>query len=1038
MKNGLKGYQSGCTPPFDVWGISINAPCIQPYMIEPGPIQTWAIGFSYDLYGSQANTHQGSEPRQVKIVPDLFPRVSGGTSWPMFAAKVPSSYPYGSCNHTSTPDSSKADGTWSVELETVIEHGEHNEQDTIDYWRWVFQSRAIYVDWEQKFVVYRFSSKHTDFGLTVFQATPGAEVFGTFSVIDIKQQTIPISIDTTFSEYTIDGNLQQYQSTQTEMEYGFPFILLDSPGTFNSQLGYDDSQQPVAQAISYGQEYLLASSYNPNSTFGASWLIGRIRYRGTRLGVTPSAEFFSSRPLTVGTGQYVNPLLITLPSCRVFIKSDALQPDECWVVAISNNNGIPKLATGRWLNKDYSIEYGDGTEEHGFADGTLRETEVENWIINLDNSSQHHIQPVPGESWDDIRVRCYNHIDGQDLLLFTSNSAGSEKTAIPTADFEGGIDSGLPDGFNFINGGTAELDIWVPSTDYKKNGTYSAKTSFQDVTKNAEVSMRLSVHVVNNNSTLTFWYMHDNRRYGYHQTGPPWTSLTNFPEVDNVFEFRVDGNLIPITIDGNSYNTSRIDNVFVPSDNNNTEAWYYTWRHVSVTLSAGTHTLSWTTKQVWQVNGQLQTWLDDIVFPLVLISDDVDAKKRWFYAAGKVRQAKYWAWKKQDDEDDTTIDEQRTSRTVPDFITMDRQGRIYYGNPHYVCRILIDDNGDDYIDESFGGPPFNGASGNGYVRFTATTNIEQEPPCLDPNIAWVSNDIIDDPRWGAFQIMPIETGIQIRGANAAIRDATEDPLDKDSFTFPKNKHGLDKETFVYFTKSLGRWSQRISSWNISDDGKNAMPHIEVLWRPTSQAPAWPDAPDNGATPKWPSPPYRSDFETAKPNDPEILAFIGAQIGAVMRPRDIFNLDKNDESTRWSHINYVIPRGYSDALTQLPQYVWWRESDDPPSWDGMGDMPEGYWHPDWPVDYAQGLGVRGGPYPSVDWHLIQARFDPTGWRWHAWQQQGSWLELIHCPDDDEEVTTQLYRWVIEHREMWWPYTDFDAVDSGQGICYEENA
>jgi hypothetical protein len=720
------------------------------------------------------------------------------------------------------------------------------------------------------------------------------------------------------------------------------------------------------------------------------------------------AEVFSSQTLQVDRDTYQNKLLIALPTCRVFIDTSAAQPDECWVAAVSESSAVPKLATGRWLNKDYWEAGSD--ERYDFADGTLRDDEVENWIINMDSASSAYKQPIAGERWEDIRVRCYNHVHGQDLLLFTTSAGDTAKVSTPTATFEdGSLNQGLPEGITFDAGNVQ--NGWALSTDDKYAGTYSLKSGGNDTMLKQVVT--ITVNVTQNNSDFSFWWLHDNRMWP-----------TNFPEVNEWFEFSIDGEVY-----------LRVDHAagpFLP-------ATYETWQQFKLSvdtptklLSAGTHTFSWVHNRATTSvgNAHLATYIDDVEFPEIMLSDDVDAKNRWFYAYGKVRRAKYWAWKKQDDEDTTEVDPSRSSRTTPDFITMDRQGRIYYGNPHYVCRILIDDDGNDHIDESFGSGRFTGDAG-GYVQFTATTNIEPEPsPCLDPS--WIAPDIIDDPPWGSFQIMPVLDGIQIRGVNAAIRDATQDPLSKHLYDFKTTLHGLKKEEFRDFLKSIGRWSQRPSGWTVSDSGKQLVPHLEVIWRPTSQATAWPEKEP------YDSPPYRSDFAKSTINDPAIAAWVGAGRGGSLRPRELFLLNKNSNKPRWSHVNYVIPRGYSDALTQFPQYVWWHAvGNDPPPWDGSGDVPDGYWHPDDPPEYAAGLGVAGGPYPSVQWYLIQARFDPTGWRWLAWRQQGAWFDNILCPEEyveDEEVETQIWRWQIEDQKNFWVFTDFDAVDEGQMNCY----
>ena len=60
---------------------------------------------------------------------------------------------------------------------------------------------------------------------------------------------------------------------------------------------------------------------------------------------------------------------------------------------------------------------------------------------------------------------------------------------------------------------------------------------------------------------------------------------------------------------------------------------------------------------------------------------------------------------------------------------------------------------------------------------------EGVPSCDDPDANYHDVDVIVDPPWGAFQILPVGEGgdFQVRGANASLTDATVPPFPPEDF-----------------------------------------------------------------------------------------------------------------------------------------------------------------------------------------------------------------------------------------------------------------
>ena len=1037
MKQGYNGYSSGCCPPFEVWGIIVDAPTFldlndywsandRPWdynLLEPGIASTtWTSGVvSYDFK------------------PELWDRNDyKGSGWMMSAAKVPVSYPYG-CNHFGPEHSGNlagGDGSWDAPLTFCAEHTRDLVVDgnpavpedwinKVPYFRFCLNTRAIYIDGQQEYVNYRLSA-------TARKDAPrkwlpfGSEL-GDHYLVNIADPTNK-------TEYLLQSFYFGTTRTNMETEMWGMGDVFDAVRCLGGVGSNSAGNQIPANCIYLGLKYCVVSSYNPDVNFDTSWQVGRVKYDGTRLGDPGFEMFFSPVDLGPLGGGAEGNFVIVLPTVRAYLDSSVNtpeDPDEPWVLCVDKETYHSKLLTTKWQSKVY--RGGTPDEQYGYADGTIDggEEAAANIIFDTTDPGSQVNTDFPDETWANLKVRCYNRVydpttgHSEDLVLFTSGGSVIPQAAF-TADFEtNDLQHNMPAEMQFGNAGAQEFDLWQTSTDHPRagGGTYCAKTSWQDVTKDSfvELSATLTLETA---QPISFWYMLDNRGYGTHEA--PWGAIQNsVVENGHTLSFKIDGSPVECTIDGyvDPFATSIIDNVNVPDDNPlNDEDWYLTWRKVTATIPAGTHRVSWTVKRINQDNGHLAAWLDDIEFPDCIAGDDVNSVKRWFYAKGKVRKCNYWTYAKVDEENQTEL----TSRlsTVPDYITMDKQGRILLGNPHYFCRVLIDEEGNDFLDTSFGSARFSDTGKHapgGYVRGTASPNIPpEEPPCWDSDVAKWDPDVDGMiPPWGAFQILPATFGYHIRGFHANKRDATTDPLDLATFTFSKPVHGgnFDKEQFHYMTNAYTQWSQRISCWTVSEDGLELNPHIEVLWRPTHHSPAWPIAPID-ATPKWPHPPYVSDFENAAPIDSYHLS-----AGSV-RPRDPLQLPASSNKSRWTPMNYVIARGYSNAFTHFPQVVWASVLDDPV------DVGEQY-DPD---------GDLRGPWSSAQWRLYQARFCPAGVRKFTCQQEPQLTEAVTCPDPDnpdDPVYGRIWALLVGNvstpsgMQDLWPMTDFDVVDDGSG-------
>lgn len=1082
MKKGFKSYQSSCSSRFEIWGVSSNAP---------------GNNFNYDFsnyhnpnapYGASypyTKEYESGATVQVRkeILPELYPAVDG-TVFTSFAAKVPASYPTKGCVKLPVT-SSKADGSWSAELDQIAAHTSINLSETEELhdltgYRSYFSSRAIYVDGEQRYLAYRGSGINSPIDNDVgFGGANGAQI-GDLYIIDIKAQAQHGASPYRMQSWAgamflgpIGGPMPITQSEENAL-FVFPRIPIACGGI------PEVMTVPAVNCTSYGKEYMIYSTYSPSQA-GSGWGVGRIKLQGTRPAIdetpaSPGMEVFASPYQLSPTSGIAYPdvgishegeFAIVLPSCRVYIDSSVITEenptDEAWVCAL-RTYGTPKLITAQWLS---SIYRGTSDPVEGSADGTLSSSEVAGANVIVDPADSALNSLFPDESWDGLRVLCYNRVynpitqHSVDLLLFTTG--GEPQKGAFIADFADGdegydptyIDHGLPDGESFTNYGSIDGNLWQAASDDYRPGSSDNRSAYANINAVIEgtTDLEITVNVVDP-APLTFWFKFDNRRSGERQPGFPFSELTNFPEVDHYLKVFINGVPATMTIDYGEHASGGPlgpqEFTYINNENVKFEEESYIWYQATINLEAGTQNIHWSVNRKWQDNnGHLKCWIDDIEFPEVLTGDDIEGAKRWYFDGTRVRKANAWAWARRNEEGTSVPGEQDpiTGRapTTPTYITMDSEGRILYGNPHYIVCIRMDPGHEGEIDTEFGGPRGEGFSANGgYIRFTATPNtFPPEPPCDDPDVRYPDVDVVADPPWGAFQILPTQTGFQIRGANAAIRDATTDPIPRELFTYRDPRTGdIKQEEFHNFltVRSNDFWNNRPHSWTITGNGKELVPHLEVIWRPTLDQPAWPEAPDP-ITGTYPSPPYRADFNTTDYDNPDFALLPGN--AGIVRWRNPFFVPPPPNGRKYARHalkNYVVPATYSDTFSQRPQFCWIRVTDDPP--EGLDE--DGFHDPAWyiptgPLPFDSTAGTNGTPWGSAEWVLVQLRFCPTGLRWMS--IFSSWNTELLCPENPEDPESPAEEGTIIRIDLsvgafatcFIGSPDFDAIYDSGNYC-----
>lgn len=1070
---GIPGIHK-CSCGFDVWGVTVkdmpgcNAN-IDTAIEEPSPYLSPgndACFPTYDIEGPKTNLEMHGDIVYPYVEKIITPNVSGARTpnktWSIYAVKVPSSYPYGSCEQWPHVDSGTydGDGSWEAPLCVGMEHRVRtiggDDYHGLDTFRRAYLSKAVYIDGHQAIVTYGITA-------TWLSAYPDADIRsgdpdassiqhnGThITMRDHVQINIRDQSTKLFYVGKADGVFRANGSFADDLTYHewnfYHFII---PGT----LGTGFSTIPDAvNCISYGKAYCIHSTYTPNHPTETeyNWGLCRLKYEGSRLS-SPGLEYFTTKydpigfnpgyGLTMDEPEKLNNSedhAILLPSHHVYIDSSVLNGDECWVVA-KRLDDTPGLVCGQWLNNEYRIGTNDENQATGAADGTLQAGEIKTTIIPLGTPEEE--EEFEGEEWENIRVRSYLHKNGKDYVLFTTG--GDPVVTGPfTATFEEGdepdptysgtalsgssyyvdldtdassihnfyrgmrisivsgmgsgqselvtsynatlrqifvedgwvtppnntsvveitevidqINTGLPEGLKFTTHGSVSGNRWMADTDSAINGTYSGTTNL-NVLFEGSCDLVLRTNFTDG-GTISFNYRLDNRRSGSRLPDhPDFTELTNIPEPDNYLALYDNGVRVKW------WNNTEF------SDSGSTftsEGQYLASYSSSYDVPAGTHTIRFSLIRTW-AGGNTKAWLDNIVFPEVMLSDDLEGTKRWMYTGERVVALHNWSWAARDEDTQDSsgnpieppVISGRVS-TLPDFITADNQGRILVGNPHYIYRFLPDGT----LDESHGT--------KGGVRWTASPNTQTfEPSCWSPEIAWDGTPNLDpptpdgvaDPPWGAMQILPYKDGsYQVRGVNGSLKDITHFPFRKSLYRLEGLRGTREGESFKSACKVYsGDWGQRLHCWTVKNDGKIRIPHIDVAWRQPKFLPSWPDSVADAV-----SPPYASNFNTANQ---------GSDLGwGWFRPWDATKIPEGSRKARWSATNHFIPRSYSNFWSSRPQFTWMCFTLDPP-YDpnvGEGEQPYGYYNPNW--EYEE-FANWYGPWGSSKWKCYKVRTDPT--------------------------------------------------------------
>lgn len=1089
MRQGFKGHQSNCSAPFEVWGADSTCPSMMEWENDDTrnhPYIPYGVGFPYNhTYDDEFNS---VVEVKKKIVPEPpWGDPANGKTFPLMAAKVPASYPGTACTKFPPTSSFHDENTWSANLGSRTETRQYTVGEVTTPFlsapRSTLSSRAIYIDGKQKYLNYRCTALIpglTDYALGISDSwTLG--VSGLFSGRNIdmgSHHVIEIANTTNTDAYNVEffgmASDAEFENNLTLMEKGIlmcmgsmPYLTGDHPAPF----------QLSSYNFCSGKDYFICTSYSPDAT---RWHVGRVKYQGTRTnstGATASgietfaSQHFPSAPVWnyVGHGDvgedHEGEYAIVLPSIRSYIDTSRITEtnptDECWVIAARvKESDTPGIVAAQWIHNVYRTGVGAQDAATGVADGTLHSSDVAKGQLILDPS----LPTWSLDSWDSVKIRCYNRVYNKrtghstNLAIFTSGGGTVSENPAFIADFEQGdefdiheLNHGLPEGTEFNSYGTGwDFNEWQADNSKHHDGSTSAKALLRaDLVGTAD--LEITVNVLEE-SEISWWYYFDNRGAG-DRFGTGSHELTNQPVVEHQFKVYLDGGLATMSIDFDGQQQSGdpivdvagvIDNANLKMEDESFTRWY----KATVTVPAGTHTLHWSVNRYWADDSysHLIAHIDEISFPKTMAGSDINGAKRWYFDGTTIREAKHWAWAKKNEEgvasNGTPDPIVSRGSTVPDFITMDSEGDILYGNCHYVVKIRMDEGHEGELDTSHGGTRGEGGgSSGGYVRFTATPNIEvpPDPPCDDPDPVYTSVvDIDSNPPWGAFQILPTSAGYQIRGANASIRDATAYPIDKDLFRYKDPRTHLDTpETFYEYLncRFSGCFPNRPHAWTVSKDGKTKVPHLMVYWRPTMYCMAWPEAPDLEATPPYPSPPYRADFDTITPDDISIeggpYQESGQGIPGMFRYRNPLNYPVHEKNkTFWDMKNWIIPNNYSANLYRIPQYCWVSITDDPP------DNPASpyYYIPEGPNPPG-----ANNPFPwfSARWVLVFLQSYLTGGYSQPFiKQPGFMTELCEDENGETEEERRVLGALVRlsfNRDYCGGNIDYDAIYEACDCC-----
>jgi hypothetical protein len=1025
-----------CCNPFSNWGVWTDAPNIKVLN-----------------HSDEATFLFTGEPNDF-VLPET--PSSSAAGWGAKAAKVPAWYPYGCETNplVSSVELPEGLGKWAVDLRTIgqkdlTDNGDGTHSYIYGNWGAICTSRAIYEDGQQTLVTYAISPEIGEDGNPVKVAFAYSAKIKDHAQIDIGGQTVT-KFDAQWRTSVVDySDLSLISNLDYYWAFGYDGMPGPGSGSGNKVEGffpYDGTLYYPVQCIAYGKRFYSRTSFMPDPARRAGdtyyWTVARLDYSDMSV-----LHNFGAVPKYGNNGAFGDYLLMQ-PSVRAFLLSEPPEPlagsfsdpesrlpDEPWWTAVNADRN--KLVTGRWLSttlRSFDDDTPTSDAFTGFADGTMTEAEVANVIVDAADPPDEY----PDEAWENIQVWCYQHINGIDTGIFTTDPDDEEPIQTLTSDFgiDGmsptlDIDHGLKGGLHWESIGD-HGDDWAPDTD----GYFNDAPDYvnHDTTKVSlranctpafvgEVSAELrGIQWAESATQLLFDFRLDNSTYGL--DGRP----TNFPATDP------DGNHDELQL--------WIDGVMVWSTDNGDEPadyptfldfWGSAARHgspVAIDMTPGEHRIRFTLKRVTD-NNKLHAWIDNIQLK-VMVGDDPTGVKRWFFFSDparpslqKVWRAGNWKWPRRYSEDETPTDLTSRASTIPEFITYDwRNERLYLGCPHYTLKVRMDAGHEGEVDGDY--------YGGGIIEWTASPAIPPPEGYNDGDCNWVSTigsnafDTVADPPYGKFQIRVAEKFVQITGANASWRDASGCPLPL--HLFPKN------EKFVRRLNVHQLWSERAHAWTLSHDGRTRVPHVELLMKPYWDQPAFPVPPPyepnldpdtgdplGGPWPEWMEydsedlPPYPSlDAIYARWRDPRKAPITTREVGTHM--------EDGSFKPQWADLNKIIPRTYSASSCMTPQFSWIHNPNPDPTDPGEDGFPD----PPWPSAQYRIMPTYMNPIPmSQVYQLLN-------------------ITAFQCAQYDDDHIEIGWHYVLNSGfptavgssgdlpEGFFPY-DFDVVDDADMPC-----
>jgi hypothetical protein len=605
----------------------------------------------------------------------------------IFAAQVPTSWPGMHCDKY-PPISSAADGgdgTWQASLGPAFTvdqfadtSGDPPERIGIQLgYGFVQRSRACYMNGEQYVVVYSTTGNHpptAGLGESPGEA-PYADRFlaaitaGPTQVGDVH--VIPIDTPSSVQRFytaTLNGvlwNPNTFDPNQMEQEYR-DMENAGPPVYTTSGIPF----QLPCNTIYHGEKYSgWTTYYAPDHT--SVWQLARLKYQGqravpsdgnamhdgieafvTKFPTGPDGDGALGQPSTIYNGNYV--VAVFAQRCykdRSLITET--NPNEPYVAAIHKTFSTTKIMCSQWNSKVFRSGIGGADDGTGVADGTLSALEESAGEMIMDATAPpagHSGETFPhaqiwhyNRAWDPIEEQNVN------LLLLTTFSESTPTTISGVvSDFEiadGGsydphyLDHGLEAAkLHWNTAGEISGDEWLADNGSSHGITAhggSGYAAFSNLSAifNTSCDMWTVFTITTAGAVLTLWYIFDNRESAKrHFDNPTFTELTNFPIIENTFSVLLNNKPVACTIDGLPYDTSVIDNSFVPSGNTFAdEAFYLTWKQISITIpDVNTYTLKCkVTRKVVDDLGHLFAYVDDVALPEVMLGSDINGYKRW-------------------------------------------------------------------------------------------------------------------------------------------------------------------------------------------------------------------------------------------------------------------------------------------------------------------------------------------------------------------------------------------------------------------------